>query len=62
MDAPPIQYTRTTDRVNIAYTEVGEGPPLLVIPRIPYMNSAEIWLMPGFREELLFFARHHRVI
>ncbi|PZC45400.1 MAG: Adenylate cyclase, class 3 [Chloroflexi bacterium] len=62
MDAPSIQYTRSTDGVNIAYTEVGEGPPLLVMPRIPFMNSAEIWLMPGFREELLFFARHHRVI
>ncbi len=31
MDAPPIQYARTDDGVNIAYWTLGEGPPLLMM-------------------------------
>jgi hypothetical protein len=27
MDAPPIQYARTEDGVNIAYWTLGDGPP-----------------------------------
>jgi pimeloyl-ACP methyl ester carboxylesterase len=30
MDAPPIQYARTSDGVSIAYWVLGEGPPLVV--------------------------------
>ena len=28
MDAPPIQYARTDDGVDIGYWTLGEGPPL----------------------------------
>ena len=27
MDAPPIQYAKTTDGVKIAFWTLGEGPP-----------------------------------
>ena len=37
MDAPPIQYARTEDGVNIAYWTMGEGPPLLVVT-VPGMS------------------------
>ena len=30
MDAPPIQYARTDDGVNIAYSAMGNGPPLVM--------------------------------
>jgi pimeloyl-ACP methyl ester carboxylesterase len=30
MDAPPIQYAKTSDGVNIAYWAIGEGPPLVI--------------------------------
>ena len=36
MDAPPIQYCRTEDGVNIAYWTTGEGPPLLWLPTSPW--------------------------
>ena len=36
MDAPPIQYTRTTDGVNIAYAVSGDGIPMLRTPSPPY--------------------------
>ena len=29
MDAPPIQYARTEDGVNIAYWTLGEGVPMV---------------------------------
>jgi pimeloyl-ACP methyl ester carboxylesterase/DNA-binding CsgD family transcriptional regulator len=32
MDTPPIQYVRTSDDVNIAFSVVGEGQPLVVAP------------------------------
>ena len=35
MDAPPIQYARTEDGVNIAYWTMGDGPPLLWLPTQP---------------------------
>jgi len=31
MDAPPIQYAKTSDGVNIAYWAIGEGPPLVIL-------------------------------
>ncbi len=36
MDAPPIQYARTDDGVNIAYWTMGDGPPLLWLPAAPW--------------------------
>ena len=40
MDAPPIQYTRTSDGVNIAYWTLGEGPPLLIV-NLPVMSHLQ---------------------
>jgi len=31
VDAPPIQYAKTSDGVNIAYWAIGKGPPLVVL-------------------------------
>jgi class 3 adenylate cyclase/pimeloyl-ACP methyl ester carboxylesterase len=35
---PQIQYVRTSDGVDIAYFEVGQGVPLVVLPTIPWSN------------------------
>ncbi len=57
MDAPPVQYARTSDGISIAYTDVGEGLPFILMPGAashvqlnwnPAHNLAE-WL-PGLRE------------
>ena len=32
MDAPPIQYARTDDGVNIAYWTLGQGPRTETLP------------------------------
>ena len=46
MDAPPIQYARTEDGVNIAYWTLGSGPPLVLLPAAPTV-SASIWSEVG---------------
>lgn len=32
MDAPPLQYVKTSDGYNLAYTRVGRGSPLIFVP------------------------------
>ena len=49
MDAPPIQYARTDDGVNIAYWTLGEGPPLVQIQN-PFVSKLDQeWEVPAFR-------------
>jgi pimeloyl-ACP methyl ester carboxylesterase len=43
MDAPPIQYAKTTDGVNIAYWAIGEGPPLVLLPNPLVANIQLAW-------------------
>ncbi len=50
MDAPPIQYARTDDGVNIAYAVAGEGVPILRTPAFPFSNVAEEWDIDAYRE------------
>jgi class 3 adenylate cyclase len=38
MDAPPIQYARTSDGVSIAYWVAGSGARLLHLPHFPYTH------------------------
>jgi class 3 adenylate cyclase len=59
MDAPPIQYCKTSDSVNIAYAEAGAGCPLILVP-IPGFSHAElIWQLFGAVQSLA--ARYHVV-
>lgn len=34
----PVRYTRTHDGVNIAFTELGHGEPLVYVPALPWSN------------------------
>ncbi len=43
MDAPPIQYAKTSDGVNIAFWAVGDGPPLVVLPNPVSTNIQLEW-------------------
>jgi len=46
---PSIQYTRTTDGVNIAYWSIGEGLPVIQVPPIPWSNLKSEWEDAGHR-------------
>lgn len=49
MDASPIQYTTTSDGVNIAYRMLGHGPPLIQLPSFPHSHIGKEWELSEFR-------------
>jgi len=40
---PRIQYAKTSDGVNIAYWTMGQGPPLVLMPWIPFNHIQLNW-------------------
>ena len=46
---PRIQYTKTSDGVNIAYATVGQGPPLVWVAQ-PLVSHVQLeWRQPFLR-------------
>ena len=41
MEAPPVQYTTTSDGVSIAWAEAGQGPALLIFGSTPWTHVQE---------------------
>ena len=35
---PKVRYTTASDGVHIAYWEIGEGPPLIYLPAVPFSH------------------------
>ena len=62
MDAPPIQYCRTADGVNIAYWTLGEGHSLMVLRQASWGDPASEWAVEDFRRFYELLAQHFRVI
>jgi class 3 adenylate cyclase len=48
-DAPPLQYARTSDGVNIAYWTFGSGPPLVLMPLLIGSHVQIDWSIPSRR-------------
>jgi len=46
-DAPPIQYARTSDGVNIAFWTLGSGPPLVLMPLLIGSHVQIDWSVPA---------------
>jgi DNA-binding NarL/FixJ family response regulator len=59
---PRLAYARSADDVEIAYTDVGAGPPLVMLPNLPFSNCLAQWRVPFLREAYERLAAHHRVI
>ena len=59
---PRLAYGRSADDVQIAYTDVGSGPPLVMLPNLPFSNCLAQWRVPFLREAYERLASHHRVI
>ena len=59
---PRLAYARTADDVAIAYTDVGAGPPLVMLPNLPFSNCLAQWRVPFLRDAYERLAAHHRVI
>ena len=61
MDAPPVQYVKTSDSYDIAYAVCGEGPPLVLAPG-PVDHLGLVWRIPRRREVLEQLAARFRVV
>jgi DNA-binding CsgD family transcriptional regulator/pimeloyl-ACP methyl ester carboxylesterase len=49
MDAPPVQYVRTSDGYDIAYTVTGQGVPFVYMPEIFFHCGESAWSSPAVR-------------
>ncbi len=52
MDAPPIQYARTTDGISIAYCAVGVGKALVYMPGVPFRHMSLLWKLSAEDRQL----------
>jgi pimeloyl-ACP methyl ester carboxylesterase/DNA-binding CsgD family transcriptional regulator len=56
VNAPPIQYARTTDGVSIAYSTVGGGKALVYMPSVPFRHMSLLWtISPEDRQQAELF-------
>ena len=62
MAEPRIQYATTPDGVSIAYFAMGEGPPMIITPPIPYSHLQIQLDDPGYRAWYERMARTSRII
>jgi hypothetical protein len=62
MDAPPIQYAKTADGVNIAFWAIGQGPPLVMLPRTITSNPQVEWELDSRRATYERLAERARII
>ncbi len=49
---PRIQFAQTADGVSIAFATMGEGPPNVVMPNLPFSHLEKAWQVPLFRHVL----------
>ena len=59
---PNIHYVNSLDEVRIAYSTLGAGPVLLVMPVLPTGHLELEWHMPERREWYMRMADHHTVV
>jgi pimeloyl-ACP methyl ester carboxylesterase/DNA-binding CsgD family transcriptional regulator len=61
MDAPPVQFVRTSDGYDIAYAVTGSGPPFLL--GLTTLNHVQLaWQYPGLRQWLRELAARFQLI
>ncbi|HLF80103.1 MAG TPA: alpha/beta fold hydrolase [Dehalococcoidia bacterium] len=61
MEAPPVQYTTTSDGYSIAYMASGTGPVLVFLPQL-YQHSQLLWASPRYGSTLRYWAKRFRVV
>jgi class 3 adenylate cyclase len=59
---PRIQYTQTEDGLSIAYSEMGEGPPLIALPNPPITNLEMEVQIDGYAHMFRRLAENFRLI
>jgi DNA-binding CsgD family transcriptional regulator/pimeloyl-ACP methyl ester carboxylesterase len=62
MDAPPVQYVRTSDGYDIAYGISGDGPPLIAVGSTGFEHIQVAWEIPRLNDWLTALAARFRLI
>ena len=44
---PRVRFARSADGTKIAYSTLGDGPPLVLMPAILFSHLEKIWEMPN---------------
>jgi hypothetical protein len=47
---PRVQFTRSKDGVSIAYSTLGEGPPLVLMPALLFSHLEKMWELAQLNE------------
>jgi class 3 adenylate cyclase len=59
---PPIQFTRTSDGVDIAFWGIGEGPTLVAMPSMPWSHLKLEWSIPEVARWYALIGRGRRLM
>jgi len=59
---PRVRSARSGDGTNIAYSTLGEGPPLVLMPAILFSHLEKMWELPPLRRGLEQLAEHWTVV
>jgi DNA-binding CsgD family transcriptional regulator/pimeloyl-ACP methyl ester carboxylesterase len=49
---PRVRFARSADGVSIAFSTLGEGPPLVLMPAMPFSHLEKMWELPRLRSGL----------
>jgi DNA-binding CsgD family transcriptional regulator/pimeloyl-ACP methyl ester carboxylesterase len=61
MEAPPLQYTKTSAGYSIAYMTSGTGPVLVFMPQL-YQHAQLLWASPRYGATLRYWAKRYQVV
>jgi DNA-binding CsgD family transcriptional regulator/pimeloyl-ACP methyl ester carboxylesterase len=59
---PRVRFVRAGDGTNIAYSTLGEGPPLALMPAILFSHLEKLWELPQLRRGLEQLAENWTVV
>jgi pimeloyl-ACP methyl ester carboxylesterase/DNA-binding CsgD family transcriptional regulator len=59
---PRVQFTQASDGQTIAFAELGQGPPLVLMPALPFSHLEKLWELPAIREGIEALASRWTVI
>jgi DNA-binding CsgD family transcriptional regulator/pimeloyl-ACP methyl ester carboxylesterase len=62
MDAPPVQYVKTSDGYDIAYCVSGEGRPFVLLWDLPFGSNELLWSQAGMRGFFESLASRFRLV
>jgi pimeloyl-ACP methyl ester carboxylesterase/DNA-binding CsgD family transcriptional regulator len=62
MDAPPIQYAKTSDGYDIAYCVSGQGQPFVLLWDTPHGSTEKLWSFAAMRTFFEPLAERYRLV